>query len=103
MTLKGTTIPTHDIDPLEDIELIKQIDPSAVQLRLWHAQMQHDQSALSSKELTKLEAHAKVTAGRVRTIYNPYTGEIRKAFLPDWVGKHRPEDPPMVGWAKGTN
>ncbi len=99
MTIKGTTIPTHDIDPLEDIELLQKLDPSTIQLRLWHAQMQHDQGKLSSAELMKLERIAKQTSGRVRTVYNPYTGEIRKAFLPDWVGKHREEDPALVGWS----
>lgn len=99
MAIKGSKITTHDIDPLEDIELIQQIDPSSVQLRLWHAQMQHDEGKLSSKELMKLERVASATSGRVRTIYNPYTGEIRKAYLPDWVGKHKEEDPPLVGWS----
>lgn len=99
MTLRSSaTIPTHDIDPAEGIGGICAIDPSSAQIRLWHAQRQHDDGMISSKELAVLERVAGQTAGRSRTIYNPYTGEIRQVFLPDWIGKHKPEDPPMVGW-----
>jgi hypothetical protein len=77
---------------------VVQISPSSAQLVLWHGQMQHDLGLISSKELAVLEAQTQGEAKRSRTIYNPYTGEVRKAFLPDWVGKHRPDDPALVGW-----
>lgn len=98
--IHSAVIPTLDIDPAEGLEGVCKIDPSSAQLKLWHAQKQHDLGVLSSKELAVVEQIAGRTAGRARTIYNPYTGEIRKAFLPDWIGKHKDEDAPMVGWTK---
>lgn len=99
MTFKtSVTIPIHDVDAAEGLQALCEVDPSSAQLKLWHAQMQRDQGCISGKELEIVERLAGQTAGRARTIYNPYTGEIRRAFLPDWVGKHKPEDPPMVGW-----
>lgn len=103
MTLKGTTIPIHEIDLNEGVKEVCAVDPSSAQLVLWHGQMQHDLGVISSKELAALEATAGQVSGRARTIYNPYTGEIRKVFLPDWVGKHRPEDPPIVGWTPASD
>lgn len=94
----SATIPIHDVDPVEGLDGVCQVDPSSAQLKLWHAQMQRDQGIISGSELAVVEKLAGQVAGRARTIMNPYTGEIRKVFLPDWVGKHKPEDPPMVGW-----
>ncbi len=91
-------IPTYDVDPAEKLEDMCRLDPSSAQLKLWHAQRQFDNGVLSSKELAVVERIAHETASRSRTIYNPYTGEIRKAHLPDWIGRHKPEDAPMVGW-----
>ena len=90
MTIKGVgTIPVY-----EDLDLAKGIadggtvfDPSSAQLQLWHAQAQRDQTIISDKELAVVERLAGQTAGRSRSIYNPFTGEIRKTFLPDWIGK----------------
>ena len=90
MTIKGVgTIPVY-----ENLDLAKGIvdggtvfDPSSAQLQLWHAQAQRDQTIISDKELAVVERLAGQTAGRSRSIYNPFTGEIRKTFLPDWIGK----------------
>lgn len=98
MIYHSAIIPTHDVDPAEGLEGVCKIDPSSAQIKLWHAQKQHDNGVLSSKELAVVERIAAQTAGRARTIYNPFTGEIRKAFLPDWIGKHKPDEPPVVGW-----
>jgi hypothetical protein len=46
---------------------------------------------ISGKELAIVERLVGQLAGRARTIYNPYTGEIRKTFLPDWIGKWQKE------------
>lgn len=97
--LRGSaTIPVYDADLAENAETCLA-DPSNAQVRLWHAQAQHDEGVISAKELAVLERLAGSQAGRSRAIYNPFTGEIRRAFLPDWVGKHKDEDPPMVGWS----
>src|SRR5215472_8001957 len=94
----SSTIPTYDIDPTHEAESIAMMGPSAAQLRLWHAQMQRDKGVLSGEELAKLERTIGGEARRARTIFNPYTGEVRKVFLPDWYGKHRETDAPVVGW-----
>src|SRR4051812_38161757 len=97
--LRGsTTIPVYDADLAENAETCLA-DPSNARVRLWHAQAQHDEGVISAKELAVLERLAGSQAGRSRAIYNPFTGEIRRAFLPDWIGKHKDEDPPMVGWS----
>ncbi len=93
-------IPTHDVDPAEGLEGVAKTDPSSALIKLWHAQKQHDEGVLSSKELAVVERIAGQTAGRARTIYNPYSGEIRKAYLPDWIGKHKEHEPAVVGWRK---
>jgi hypothetical protein len=82
---KGT-IPIWDRDPVEGLENML-LDPSAAQLQLWHAQSQRDRMMISDKELAVVERLSGRMAGEAKTIYNPYTGEIRKAFLPDWIGK----------------
>jgi hypothetical protein len=93
----GRTIQVHDKDPVEGLENCL-IDSSAAQLQLWHAQAQRDNGMISGKELAVVEKLSRQMAGRARTIYNPYTGEIRKVMLPDWYGKHKPEDPTLSGW-----
>lgn len=103
MTLRfSAVIPVHDIDPTEGLVGVVALGDSSAQLKLWHAQRQHDAGAISGRELTVVEAVAGAAAGRSRALYNPYTGEIRRAFLPDWVGKHRSEDAPMVGWRQAS-
>lgn len=101
MTVKSTattTIAPYDADLIERAETCVQ-EPTSALIRIWHARSQHDHGLISSKELAVLERIAGQSAGRARSIYNPFTGELRKAFLPDWVGKHKEEDPPMVGWS----
>jgi hypothetical protein len=84
------TIPVHDRDPVEGLGSCL-LDPGAAQLQLWHAQAQHDRTMISGKELAIVERLAGQLAGRAHSIYNPYTGEIRKTFLPDWIGKWQKE------------
>lgn len=101
MTMRlNTTIPLHDVDPAEGLDGVCNIDSSSAQIKLWHAQKQHDEGMISGRELAIVERLAGQVAGRSRTLFNPYTGEIRKVFLPDWYGKHRDGDPPLVGWKK---
>ena len=91
MTIKGSrTIPVHDKDPVEGLENCL-LGPGAAQLQLWHAQSQRDRTMISGKELAIVEKLAGQLAGRARSIYNPYTGEIRRTFLPDWLGKWQKE------------
>lgn len=54
------------------------INPSMAQFQLWLAQAQHDYGNYSSVELSKLEAKASWGAQRSKTIFNPFTGELRK-------------------------
>jgi hypothetical protein len=43
---------------------------------------------ISSSELAVVERLAGVVAGKSRAIYNPYTGEMRRQFIPDlFAGK----------------
>jgi hypothetical protein len=91
MTVKGSrTIQVHDKDPVEGLENCL-LGAGAAQLQLWHAQAQRDRAMISGKELAIVEKLAGQLAARARSIYNPYTGEIRKAFLPDWIGKWQKE------------
>lgn len=85
----GRPIETHEKDPVEGLENCL-LDPSAAQLQLWHAQSQRDHGMISGKELAIVEKLTNKEATKARTIYNPYTGEIRKAYLPEWY------------WKKGT-
>ena len=95
--IMGKPIPTIDRDPLERLDELVQ-ESSSAQIQLWHAQSQRDHGMISDKELAIVEKLAGQVAGQSRSIYNPYTGELRKVFLPDWYTKHRPEDPTLSGW-----
>lgn len=54
------------------------INPSMAQHHLWMGQAQHDRGMLSARELAKIEAAAGMIARHSRTMFNPFTGEIRK-------------------------
>jgi hypothetical protein len=53
-------------------------DPSSAQFQLWLAQAQRDTGAYSSRELAAMERAANPMAAKSRTVFNPFTGEIRK-------------------------
>jgi hypothetical protein len=95
--IKGSnTIAVHDRDPVEGLDLClnsatAQDRASAAQLQVWHAQSQRDRMMISGKEMEIVERLAGQVAGESKSIYNPYTREIRKTFLPDWLGKWQKE------------
>jgi hypothetical protein len=70
-------IPFNDRDVSPDAVL----DPSSAQLQLWLAQMKRDHGDLSDGEMTRVEIAVQPMAKRARTLYNPFTGEIRKQYL----------------------
>jgi hypothetical protein len=53
-------------------------DPSTAQFQLWLAQAKRDQNNLSGRELSKIEGAASMLASRSRTMFNPFTGEVRR-------------------------
>jgi hypothetical protein len=54
------------------------LDPSSAQLHLWLAQSQHDMGNFGTRELAHIELKVRNMARRSKTIFNPFTGEIRK-------------------------
>ena len=66
--------------PFEDreVNLDAALDPSSAQFQLWLAQMKRDHGDISGKEMGKVETVAQPMAQRSRTMFNPFTGEIRK-------------------------
>lgn len=60
------------------INLDTALDPSSAQLQLWLAQMKRDHGDISGAEMTKVEQAIQPTARKSKTLYNPFTGEIRK-------------------------
>jgi hypothetical protein len=52
-------------------------DPSSAQFNLWLAQMKRDHGDLSDREMAGVEAIFS-EAKKSKTMYNPFTGEIRK-------------------------
>jgi hypothetical protein len=54
------------------------LDPSSAQLHLWLAQAQRDMGYFGARELAGMERKVGSMARRSKTIFNPFTGEIRK-------------------------
>lgn len=54
------------------------LDPSSAQFQLWLAQMKRDHGDLSGREMGKVEIATQSMAKTSRTMFNPFTGEIRK-------------------------
>lgn len=54
------------------------LDPAQAKLNLQLSQAQRDQGNLSSSELAKIERVLGVAAKKARTMYNPFTGEVRR-------------------------
>jgi hypothetical protein len=67
------------LDPSgREVALEGILDPSSAQFQLWLAQAKRDHGDMSGKELGKVEAAIGGTAKRSKTLFNPFTGEIRK-------------------------
>jgi hypothetical protein len=56
-------------------------DAGTAQLQLWLAQMKRDHGDMSAREMAQAETVAAPLARKSRTLYNPFTGEIRKEYL----------------------
>jgi FkbM family methyltransferase len=94
-------MPSRTIKPNPDADLARLgriADPTAAQLALWHAEAQRDAGIISGKELSLMERLSGSVAGEARTLYNPFTGEVRRVFLPSWAGKRRAGEPTVGGW-----
>ncbi|MGZ4849803.1 MAG: hypothetical protein ACXV2C_00255 [Candidatus Bathyarchaeia archaeon] len=57
------------------------LEPTSAQIQLWLAQMKRDHSDISDNEMAKVEQAIAPMAKKAKTIYNPFTGEIRKVYL----------------------
>jgi hypothetical protein len=64
----------HDREPKWDAVL----DPSSAQFHLWLAQAQRDKGNFGARELADMERRVNGIARQSKTIFNPFTGEIRK-------------------------
>ena len=74
MGFLGRLLPIRDREPRLDAI----INPSMAQHHLWLAQAQRDHGNLSDREMARVESAAGATAKRARTLFNPFTGEIRR-------------------------
>jgi hypothetical protein len=54
------------------------INPSMAQYHLWLAQIQRDHGRYSDKEMARMELKATAPARRAKTLFNPFSGEIRQ-------------------------
>ena len=61
-----------------DVNLNAALDPSSAQFQLWLAQMKRDHGDLSGREMGQVESAVQPMAKKSRTMFNPFTGEIRK-------------------------
>jgi len=64
-----------------DVNLDAALDPSSAQFQLWLAQMKRDHGDLSGREMGKVESAVQPMAKKSRTMFNPFTGEIRKVEI----------------------
>ena len=64
-----------------DLNLDAARDPSSAQFQLWLAQMKRDHGDLSGREMGKVESAVQPMARRSRTLFNPFTGEVRRQFI----------------------
>lgn len=76
-----STIPIPDRPALIGFNQPGDLDPAQAKLNLQLAQAQRDHGNLSSAELAKVERALGVSARKARTLYNPFTGEIRREFV----------------------
>lgn len=61
-----------------DVHLDAALDPSSAQFQLWLAQAKRDHGDLSGREMERVEGSVGMMASRSKTMWNPFTGEIRK-------------------------
>lgn len=54
------------------------ISPEMAQYHLWLAQIQRDHGNLSDREMARFELKAAPEARKARTLFNPFTMEIRR-------------------------
>jgi len=69
--------------PFENKEIFMDVsqDPSSAQFQIWLAQMKRDHGLISDFEMGKVENSLQSQAKKAKTIYNPFTGEIRKVEI----------------------
>jgi hypothetical protein len=53
-------------------------NPEIAQFHLWLAQIQRDHGNLGGHDMRRMEMTAQPMARRARTMFNPFTGEIRR-------------------------
>jgi hypothetical protein len=68
------TIPVPDRSGL----ILPNLDPNQAKLNLQLSRMQRDQGSLSDREMAKIEQILNPQAKKSRTMYNPFTGELKK-------------------------
>lgn len=73
----GPTVPFRDKMPNPEAIL----DPSTAQFQLWLAQMHRDHGNISGREMARMERAAVPQARKSITLFNPFTGKIRKVDL----------------------
>jgi hypothetical protein len=76
----GKTLPVQQ--PFDQSPDATALDPSSAQITLWRAQFQRDHGLISDEEMAKVEHAVNKLAKKSITMFNPYTGEIRKVELP---------------------
>lgn len=74
--MASRTVPIPDRMPL-----MGSMDAAQSWLNLKMAEAQRDRGLMSGRELSKVEIALQPQARKARTIYNPFTGEIRKEFI----------------------
>jgi hypothetical protein len=57
------------------------LDPSSAQFQLWLAKMKRDHGDISGREMGNIEHAIAPQAKKSRTMFNPFTGEIRKVEI----------------------
>lgn len=70
------TIPIPDRMPL-----MGSMDDAQAWLNLKMAEAQRDHKMISDREMATVERALQPRARRARTLYNPFTGEIRREFI----------------------
>ncbi len=70
----GRLLPLDDREPRPDAAT----NPSMAQHHLWLAQAQFDHRNIGVNELSKIEGKLAMNARQSRTIFNPFTGEVRR-------------------------
>ena len=64
-----------------ELNVSAALDPSSAQFQLWLARMKRDHGYLSGREMGKVESAVQPMAKKSQTMFNPFTGEIRKVEI----------------------